>query len=213
MVAIIRGDVINSRKTDTEKWLIPLRQRLSTWGTQPKQWDLIWGDSFQLELTEPALSLRKALLIKSLLKQTPAEAPLKTLSTVDVRMAIGIGEKTYAGQSVFESNGPAFIYAGEKFDTLKKENVTLAVQTNHAALDAELNLYLKLAGTFMNEWSISSAALVELVLSQPQLTQREIGERLGIKQNSVSGRWERAHMNELLELEKTFQEKIKSILP
>ncbi|WP_332910804.1 hypothetical protein [Algoriphagus boritolerans] len=35
-------------------------------------------------------------------------------------MAIGIGEKNYSGSKISESNGPAFVFAGEKFDRLKK---------------------------------------------------------------------------------------------
>ena len=39
----------------------------------------------------------------------------------DARMAIGIGEKTYAGKPFLESNGPAYIHA-EKFENLKRKN-------------------------------------------------------------------------------------------
>jgi hypothetical protein len=42
---------------------------------------------------------------------------------------MGIGEKTFAGESISESNGTAFIYSGEKFDILKKENVTMGIKS------------------------------------------------------------------------------------
>jgi len=38
-----------------------------------------------------------------------------------VRMAIGIGGKSYSGDRITESNGEAFINAGEKFEELEKE--------------------------------------------------------------------------------------------
>ncbi len=75
--------------------------------------------------------------------------PTKKISTIDVRMAIGIGEKTYSGKRVSESNGPAFIYSGEKFETLKKQNINLAIQSPWKDFDKEINLYLKLASTFI----------------------------------------------------------------
>jgi hypothetical protein len=75
-----------------------------------------------------------------------------------------------------------------------------------------MNLYLKLAAIFMDNWSVSSAELVELILENPTRTQAEIGIQLGIKQNSVSGRWNRAHVPELLAVENMFCKKIKFLL-
>jgi hypothetical protein len=54
--------------------------------------------------------------------------------------------------------------------------------------------------------------LVELILENPTRTQAEIGNQLGIKQNSVSGRWNRAHVTELLAVEMMFSKKIKFLL-
>jgi hypothetical protein len=54
--------------------------------------------------------------------------------------------------------------------------------------------------------------LVELILENPTRTQAEIGIQLEIKQNSVSGRWNRAHVTELLAVEMMFSKKIKFLL-
>src|SRR5699024_414761 len=159
--------------------------------------------SFQLEIKDIESSLRKALEIKTTIKKT---------GVVDVRLAIGIGEKTYSGESISESNGPAFINSGEKFDSLKKENITLGVKSPWTDFDEEINLYLKLMGLFMDNWSISSAELMQVVLQNPTATQEEIGKQLGIKQNSVSGRWKRANANEVLAVEKMYRKKINSRL-
>jgi DNA-binding transcriptional regulator LsrR (DeoR family) len=53
---------------------------------------------------------------------------------------------------------------------------------------------------------------MEIVLRNPDVTQEEIGKRLGIKQNSVSGRWNRAYVNEILEVERMYRKKIKKLL-
>ena len=64
----------------------------------------------------------------------------------------------------------------------------------------------------MDKWSVSSAELVQIILNNPDITQEEIGKHLGIKQNSVSGRWNRANVNEILEVNKMFQNKIKNLI-
>ncbi|HUI32367.1 MAG: SatD family protein [Dysgonamonadaceae bacterium] len=204
MIAVIKGDIIASRKlSNQEEWLQPLKALLNRWGKTPKQWELVWGDFFQLEISDPEVALKRALQIKSLIKKSGA---------IDVRMSIGIGEKTFSGTRISESNGPAFVNAGDKFEKLKKEKINLAIQSPWSELDKEMNLYLKLAGTIMDSWSVSSAELMEIVLNHPEATQEEIGKKLGIKQNSVSGRWSRAKVDEILEIEEIYRQKIKKSL-
>lgn len=213
MISVIKGDITASRKLlDQEKWLIPLKKLLGSWGKTPENWELVWGDFFQIEVTNPEEALKKALEIKALIKKIQPVQESKKISTLDVRMAIGIGEKTYTGKRVSESNGPAFIHAGEQFDQLKKQGRSIGVKSPWPELDEELNLYLKLADTFMDKWSISSAEIIEIALKNPGFTQTEIGKILGIKQSGVSLRWNRAHTDELLEVEKMFNKKIKSKL-
>lgn len=213
MISVIKGDIMASRKLlDQEKWLTPLKKLLGSWGKTPENWELVWGDFFQIEVANPEETLKKALEIKSLIKKIQPVQKNKKISTLDVRMAIGIGEKTYTGKRVSESNGPAFIYAGEQFDQLKRQNRSIGIKSPWPELDEELNLYLKLAGTFMDKWSISSAEIIEIALKNPELTQTDIGKILGIKQSGVSLRWNRAHTDELLEVEKMFNKKIKSKL-
>lgn len=101
MIAVIKGDIIASRRIiDQDKWLVPLKSMLATWGNSPKDWKIERGDSFQIE--------------------------------------------------------------------------------------------------------VSSAELMHIILANPDITQEEIGKLLGIKQNSVSGRWNRANVNEILEVEEMF---------
>lgn len=213
MIAVIKGDVIGSRKLlDQQKWLDPLKGLLGQWGETPKQWELVWGDFFQLEIKTPEEALQKALKIKALIKKIEPRESNRKSSTIDVRMSIGIGEKTFAGKSVSESNGTAFIYAGEQFEKLKKEKINLAIQSPWAEFDKEMNLYFKLAGIFMDNWTLSSAELVEIVLRNPSINQQEIGKLLGIKQNSVSGRWSRSNIDEIITIEEVFRKKLKTLL-
>lgn len=213
MVAIITGDIIASRKlVNQEKWLLPLKKLFSTWGESPKDWKLDRGDFFQVEITDSKEGLLKAMEIKALIKKVAPQDERKKISTIDVRMAIGIGEKNYTGESISESNGSAFINSGEKFDLLKKENSTMGIKSPWKSFDEEMNLYFKLASTFMDKWSVSSAEVAQIVLKNPDITQEEIGKQLGIKQSGVSRRWNRANVNEILEVEKMYRNKIKSLL-
>lgn len=213
MIAVIKGDIISSRKIiDQEKWLLPLKELLSSWGTSPLDWELVWGDFFQLEISNPEEALKRAFEVKALIKKIEPLDEFKKKSTIDVRMSIGIGTKSYSGIRISESNGSAFIHAGEKFDLLKKENVTIGIKSPWDSFDNEINLYLKLAGTFMDNWSVLLAELVEVVLKSPNTTQEDIGRTLGIKQSAVSRRWNRANIDELLAVEREYREKIKALM-
>lgn len=211
MIAIIKGDIVSSRKIEnSEKWLLPLKGLFNEWGKSPGQWEVVWGDSFQLEVDRPEEALRKALRVKALIKKIVSDETNKSL--IDVRMAIGIGEKSYSGERITESNGEAFINAGEKFEELEKEKSNLLVKSPWPDFDGEMNLFIRLASVFMDKWSVASAELVEVALKHPNYTQNEIGRRLGIKQNSVSGRWKRANIDEVLSMEQMYRRKLKMLL-
>ncbi|WP_245189352.1 hypothetical protein [Lunatimonas salinarum] len=84
----------------------------------------------------------------------------------------------------------------------------LGVQSPWPHFDEEINLYLKLAGNLMDKLSVSSAELMEIVLRSPNVNQIAIGKQLGIKQNSVSGRWSRSYAQDLLDVEQMFRKKL-----
>lgn len=203
MIAVITGDIIGSGKTDTANWLKALKDRLDRFGTSPKDWEIYRGDEFQLEIEQPEEALTKAFQIKSC---------IKTFKSLDARMAIGLGEKSYEGDSVSQSNGTAFINSGRQFDVLKKQKVTMAVTSPQPAFDKEINLMLKLAMTTMDKWSVVSAKLAELVFEDPDLLQEEIAKRLRIKQAAVSQRSRRAKLELMLELEGYYRYRLKQIL-
>lgn len=212
MIAVIKGDIIASRKIiQQDKWQVPLKLLLSKWGKSPQNWELVWGDFFQIEIRSLSSLIRFIFELKSLMKSLDISQEYKTMSPIDVRMAIGIGNKTYSAKRIAESNGSAFIHAAEKFDSLKKEGVTMGIQSDWPDFDEDINLYLKLVGLFMDKWSISSAQIALLAFKKPDATQSEMGKILGVKQSAVSRRWNRANMDELLAVEKIYQKKIKNL--
>lgn len=201
MIGIITGDIVNSRKLSSELWMNGFKALLNTFGKTPADWEIYRGDEFQLEIKQPEATLFAALQLK---------AYFKTLK-LDVRMSIGIGDKTYSANKISESNGSAFLRSGEIFQSLKKQKINLAVNTGNPELDTDLNLKLRLASTFMDAWLPQSAELVLTALQNPNLSQEGIGQKLGINQAAVSRRRKRAQFDLLLETETDFRQKIKNL--
>ncbi len=202
MVSIITGDIVQSRKSKPSVWLKPLKRELDKIGANPKKWEIFRGNSFQVEISQPEDSFVAAMKIKALLKS----------KSLDVRMAIGIGERGHGSANITESVGQAFVLSAEKFELLKKEKQLLAVKTPWAAFNTDMNLYLKLSSIAMNKWTAHSAEAVKIALEKPDLVQHDLGKKLGIKQNAVSGRLKRAYFNELMEVDKIFRVKLKALL-
>jgi hypothetical protein len=201
MISIITGDIINSRKLPSKIWIDGLKKLLKTKGKNPSEWEIYRGDEFQLEVATPEEALITALQIK---------AYLKTLK-LDARMSIGFGEKTHKAKKISESNGSAFVRSGELFETLKKQKITLAVNSGNAAFDSEMNLMLRLGLTFMNNWLVQSAEFVLTAIENQSLSQEEIGLKLGINQAAVSRRRKRANFDLMMELESHYRQKIKTL--
>ena len=213
MIAVIKGDIIDSRKlSSSDLWLKPLKEYFATKGKNPLSWEIIWGDSFQIEISNPKDALIAAFIIKSKIKQVKELDSNSRNSTIDVRMSIGIGDKTFSAKRITESNGSAFINSGEQFELLKKQRTNLIIKTPWPQFDQEINLYLKLLGIIMDRWNISAAELAESVFLNPKFSQLEIGKILNIKQNSVSGRWDTAKIDELMEVDKMYRVKLENLL-
>jgi hypothetical protein len=203
ITSVITGDIIQSRRTNNPVWLPKLKKALSLEGKTPRTWQVYRGDSFQVEVKDPAGAFLTAIRIK---------ATIKTIKNLDVRMAIGIGDKKYTSQRVAESDGEAFVHSGQKFETLKKLKITLAIQTNWPDFDREMNVCFRLAAIAMDNWTSTSAELIQILASQPDLTQQTLAKRLGVTQPSISERQNRAHFDEVMELEKLFREKVTKLI-
>jgi hypothetical protein len=165
-----------------------------------------------LEISKPKESLLAALQIKALIKSLANPDQRKRASPVDIRLAIGIGEKNFDSERITESNGPAYIRSGELFDALKKEGNKLAMASPWPVFDREMNLILKLASIQMDSWSISSGELLVELLKNPSQNQSKLGQKFSIGQNAISKRFKAANASEILEIEAVFREKITAFL-
>lgn len=203
MKTTITGDIINSQRVeDPSVWLDPLKELFQHLGDTPEVWEIYRGDSFQVE-TEPEDSLRIAVLIKAIIKKVQ-------IKPLDVRLAMGIGEKTFATNHVSESMGDAFVFSGQLLDQLKDRKINLGVKSRWPGFDSDFNMMFRLALVIMDGWTHNSAEVVEVVFKEPEITQAEIGKRLGITQSSVNERIKRASLYEIIELEQYFRERLRS---
>lgn len=190
MVAIITGDIIDSENHKSSVWLGILKAYLSKIGQSPLDWEIYRGDEFQLK-THYGDALETAIHLKGLIKMVKG---------LDVRMGIGIGEETYKGSSISESNGPAYHRSGRTFESLKEEKVNLKVSTGRDFFDRTLNLMLRLALDFMDDWSQVSAEIVVMALNNRDASQNDIAQVLNIQQSAVSQRQKRARLDLVFEL-------------
>ncbi len=199
MIAIITGDVINSREVDAQQWMPELKKVLNKYGSKPKTWEIYRGDSFQIEIT-PAEALKAAILIKSTIKQ---------FKSLDVRMAIGIGEKTYKSEKITESNGSAFIYSGQSFEKLKKQ--TLAIQTVWKEFNKTLNLMFSLATLTMDNWTPTSSLIIKTAIAfEHKINQKKLALLLNKKQSNISTSLKRGGFYEIQKLLFYYQQEIKN---
>ncbi|RUA13329.1 MAG: transcriptional regulator [Flavobacteriia bacterium] len=185
MVAVLTGDIKNSTEHKTSEWLPLLKQALDRYGNEPSEWEIYRGDSFQLQ-TEPEQALEAAVYIKACLKQ---------VRQMDVRIAIGLGEKTYDAEKITESNGEAFVYSGKGFENLKKQN--LAIKTSNASFDGHINLFLELALLTMDNWTPAISKTVKSAIENPEMNQRELASLLGKSQGNISEELKKAGFDEV----------------
>lgn len=202
MITVLTGDIINSTNSKTETWLKRLKNCLAKLQPDNTLWSVFRGDSFQIELDDPIKAFEAALYIK---------ACIKLIDDLDVRIAVGLGEKGYEGNMVNESNGPAFMYSGQTLESIKKEKINLKIRSGNSRFDEEMNLYFKLALIAMDGWSVKSSEVVKLYLENPEARQEDLATILNTSQNAISKRMKRAHLDELLELNKMFKFKLNDI--
>ncbi|NNF19241.1 MAG: winged helix-turn-helix transcriptional regulator [Flavobacteriaceae bacterium] len=203
MIAIITGDIINSGEYRASEWMEELKSYFLQLGNSPADWEFYRGDEFQIRVPAER-ALHTAIAIK---------ARIKTFKKLDVRMGIGLGDETYKGPKVSESNGTAYQRSGRTFERLKDEKVHLAISSGHPKQDRTLNLILQLALDFMNDWSQVSAEIMVLLLKEPGAAQNQIAEQLGIKQSAVSQRFKRARKDLVLSILRHYNSILKELNP
>src|SRR5690554_1054561 len=173
MIAIITGDIINSRTIAVEQWLPVLEDVLGKFGSREKNWEVFRGDSFQLEVA-PENVVKTAIYLKTAIKAIG----------LDLRIGIGIGNKNFVGNTIKESNGEAFILAGEAFEALKKR--TLSIKTRSEKTNLQVNRIFDLLMLIVEKWNVNISETIRLALDFPDLNQTALAEKMNKKQSQIS---------------------------
>lgn len=200
MEVVLAGDIIGSQKNKPEDFLNVLEPILKK-SCSDGMYQIYRGDSFQGLIKTPELALYTSLQIK---------AALKTKATLDVRIAIGLGDVNLIDNNIALSTGTALTRSGELLDSLKEKNQNLMVNSGNP-LDKYMNTALKMALLSLDKWTASGAAVVYEIMSNPHITQEELGNNLGIKQATASRRLDRAHWKETQDLFQLFQQYYKDL--
>lgn len=173
MIAIITGDIIKSRTIAVEQWLPVLEDVLGKFGIREKDWEVFRGDSFQLEVA-PENVVKTAIYLKTAIKAIG----------LDLRIGIGIGNKNFVGDTIKESNGEAFILAGEAFEALKKR--TLSIKTRSEKTNLQVNRIFDLLMLIVEKWNVNISETIRLALDFPDLNQTALAEKMNKKQSQIS---------------------------
>ena len=201
MICIITGDIVGSRKIK-DSWLLSLKNALKVVSDQNSKWEIYRGDSFQVEV-EPENAIRTAAYLK---------ASIRINKPADVRMGIGIGSIKNKRKKLSESSGDAFVNSGAAFDSLKQAKVNLAIKTDSADFDDEINVLIKLSLISMDSWGVVAAEMVKLALENNNLLQSELAAISGRTQSSVSEALKRAHYTEIMEMDSLYRKKLNQMI-
>jgi len=192
MNAVVTADVIDSTKLSVEGEDLVLKVIYDTFGTdstlrtnvEESSFTITRGDSIQIELEDATKALKTALLLKTAINKITLLSNRKP--SIDVRIAIGIGEVTAKRSFVNESTGEAYTNSGRTLDSMKKNKRTLAIKAGNDKLDAELETEFKLLEVIMSGWVVTSAEVLYWTLIG--LNENEISDKLGKTQSAINQR-------------------------
>lgn len=201
MAAIISGDLINSSKyapDDLRSILEILKMEFQQIEKQFSDraifFELYRGDSFQGIVEDSSLALAIALQIKSAVNKYSKNEDAKNAAPIaDIRISIGLGEVTYVKNALAESNGEAFQYSGRTLDTMKSEEMKIALTTKDHDINSEFKVHLKFLDALTNRWSIASAEVVYYLLrnyKEQEIARKVSRSQAAINQRKKAAGWE-----------------------
>ncbi len=191
--AVITGDIVNFTKLSPAKRKELIKQTeilLKTWIEKKENAEIFRGDSYQVLFNDTLEAITKSLQLICWFKKHSDEKNKIFLST---RISIGVGEVSYRGKNVLNSDGEAFHLSGRNFDALKDDQF-LSVHTNDIAKNKGIEIILNFVNKYIANWTIAQAEVIFLLLEGK--TQQETAEALSLSQPSVNSRLKSAGWKE-----------------
>jgi hypothetical protein len=182
--AVITGDIVRSEliALDKRDLLIQVLHQIveNLQDKSPMRMELFRGDSFQIVVDSPEMSLKIASMMRAGLK---SNTPKGSKTEWDARISIGIGTIDYRGDSIVTSDGEAFKLSGRGLDTMEKNR--LAVNTCWQDVNEELDAGLAFVDDLITGWSVNQANAVYLSVGRG-LSQANIASAIAKSQQNVS---------------------------
>lgn len=182
--AVITGDIVRSEliALDKRDLLIQVLHQIveNLQDKSPMRMELFRGDSFQIVVDSPEMSLKIASMMRAGLK---SNTPKGSKTEWDARISIGIGTIDYRGDSIVTSDGEAFKLSGRGLDTMEKNR--LAVNTCWQDVNEELDAGLAFVDDLITGWSVNQANAVYLSVGRG-LSQANIASTIAKSQQNVS---------------------------
>jgi len=189
MVAVITGDIVASSQLGKEGRK-QLFNQLDVIGNDMQRHiggirsEIFRGDSIQILVKQPERALKAAMLMRTGLKRGLYQH--QNSYPIDIRLAIGVGEIGYEGESLGTSDGEAFQLSGRALDQMKRRE-SLKINTPWPEINQEMALACALSEAITGRWSAAQAEIIYAYLLQ-QKTQQELAKEFGISQGAVSQR-------------------------
>lgn len=142
--------------------------------------ELFRGDSFQIVLEKPEMSLEVASMLRAGLK---SNTPADSFGVWDARISIGIGTIDYLGDRVVTSDGEAFRLSGRGLDAMEKSR--LVIKTCWQEVNEELDAGLAFVDDLITGWSVNQAKAIFLSMGKG-LSQSNIANSIAKSQQNVS---------------------------
>ena len=161
--------------------------------SQDEDWGRLFkGDSVEIFLKDPHKALRKALLLKSLVKKTFVESNMEARQSLfkrfGVRMAIGIGEMRMANKDRDVLDGEAIYYSGRMLEKADREGVSVKRSMFFACKDPmlteQMDVMLGLLDVLFKDATARQSEILYYKLTG--LNEEEIAAKLNIKQSAVN---------------------------
>lgn len=188
---VLTGDLVNSTNIAVE-WRQKVAGALNVCVTDfspltPIKIEMYRGDSFQVVVDNPELSLAVAVALRAKLR---ASTPEKK-DIWDARISVGIGDVSYESDNIVTSDGEAFRLSGRAFDIMGKKR--LIITTPWSEFNNAMELVTRFADDVVSSWTVKQARVAYHSLLFPK-TQKDIAADLGMKPQNLNSHWTSARI-------------------
>lgn len=188
---VLTGDLVNSTRISIE-WrqavVDALNECIADFSSlTPINIEMFRGDSFQVVVGNPELSLTVAVALRAKLR---ASTPEKE-EIWDARISVGIGDVSFENDHIITSDGEAFWLSGRTFDAMGKRKLTIT--TPWAEFNSTLELITRFADDVVSSWTIKQAKVAYHSLLSPK-TQKDMAADLGLTKQNFNSHWSSARI-------------------